>query len=201
MQVYRGSRDDLIARFAGAAATHELDAIIQVDGDDLLADVAYMDVNMQRLLADDGIDVVLNRGLPLGVASKAIRASALRHIAERYIPSPNGTSWSVYLTTSELCRRAYVDPLRDDHRHDRVRLTLDYPQDLSLFRAIFDDFYSPGTAFGLEDVLALLRRRPELVELNAGLEETYAARTELLVDLERPKYRRDDGTIAELTPA
>ena len=66
--VFRGSVDDIIRRFGDAMAAHGFDAVIQADGDDPLSATEYMDLTMDRLLADPAIDIVTVKGVPLGTA-------------------------------------------------------------------------------------------------------------------------------------
>lgn len=51
--------------------------------------------------------------------------------------------------------------------HADLRITLDYPEDLALIRAIYEQLYAANPRFGLKDILALRRRDPGLFELNS----------------------------------
>ena len=53
--------------------------------------------------------------------------------------------------------------------------TLDWPEDLALIREIYKRLYVPGQVFHLRDVMGLLRREPELLEINRHLVEAYEA--------------------------
>jgi spore coat polysaccharide biosynthesis protein SpsF len=190
--VYRGSTHDIVDRFYSAAAEHGFDAVIQVDGDDLCADPLYMDRVADALLADPSLDVVLAKGLPLGLASKAIRFRALERVHGAYLPGDNSTGASFYFTRSGLCRVGEIeaDPA---HRHETARLTLDEPEDLAFFRAVFEALHRPGEVFGVAEIVRLLGERPELVELNAGLTEAYFARHDEHVRRERLRFRTPAG--------
>jgi spore coat polysaccharide biosynthesis protein SpsF len=47
------------------------------------------------------------------------------------------------------------------------RWTLDYPEDYEFIRRVYAELYPINPAFGLHDILALLERKPELMEINA----------------------------------
>jgi spore coat polysaccharide biosynthesis protein SpsF (cytidylyltransferase family) len=49
-------------------------------------------------------------------------------------------------------------------------MTLDYPEDLAFFEAVIDAVDEPHA---LEDVVALLRARPDIVAINAGRQAEY----------------------------
>ena len=136
-QVFRGSREDLIDRFRNAVRAFGFDAVIQADGDDPCADPLYMDLCMERLLTDESLGIVVPQGLPLGLASKAIRASAIERVWEAHLSKRNDTGFIYYFTRTALCKSAIVAPMGPDHQHDTARLTLDYPEDLAFFRAVF----------------------------------------------------------------
>lgn len=173
--VFRGSRDDIIDRFHRAIERSGFDAVIEVDGDDPFADPLYMDRCMERLLSKPSLDVVLTDGLPFGMGSKALRASAVQRIWRHHTTERNDTGFMYYFTRTGLCTVDRVEA-SPGHRHADARVTLDYPEDLRFFEAVSEALGS-DTVFGAEELVALLRRRPELVEINAGLSEQYWART------------------------
>lgn len=192
-RVFRGSRDDLIERLHHAASQHQLDVILQVDGDDICTDTLYMDLCADRLLADPRLDVVYGDGLPLGLSTRVVRAKAFRKVFDSYKPGKNDTGFMYYLTRSGLFNVATVTPNSQEHTHATARLTLDYEEDLAFFRAIFDRLYQPGRVFGVAEICALLKAEPALLEINAGLDEKYWERTRELVNEEFLEIRTAQG--------
>lgn len=183
--VFRGSRDDIIDRFRHAVREFGFDVVVQVDGDDPCADPWYMDRCLERLLADESVGIVVTEGLPLGLASKAIRGSAIETVWEQHTTARNDTGFGYYFTRTPLCRAVTLQPVSPDHQHPTARLTLDYPEDLAFFRELFDQLYvDDGTVFGVTEIVALLRRRPEMLAINAALGERYWQRTRALAELE-----------------
>ncbi len=68
------------------------------------------------------------------------------------------------------------------------RLTLDYPEDLAFFEALFMELYKESAVFGIDQIVSLLRRRPDLLGINSMVNEEYWKRTHQLAQLE---YRMD----------
>ena len=194
--VFRGSLDDVIARTFGALEQYGFDAVTQVDGDGVFADPRYMEHSMATLLADPELDVVLCRGLPIGMATKAIRASAIRRVHERYVPGPNGTGAFLYFTETGLCTVAELAPLSPHHVHETARVTLDYADDLRFFEALVAEI--GDRPFGCEEVVAAVRNRPELVEINAHLTGVHWDRSDEHIAAERLTWRDDSGGISEI---
>ena len=161
-RVFRGSEADLIARLHGAVREHGFDVVIQVDGDDVRVDPLYMDLCVLELLLDETLDVAGCEGSrwarQQGAASRRDRA---RRLAIRSRPQ-----WHR--------RDALLHPLRGSARSrssgrsapstctSSARLTLDYPRDLELFRALFAELYRPGECSTSASIVSLLHRRPEL---------------------------------------
>lgn len=194
--VFRGSLDDVVARTFGALEAHGFDAVTQVDGDDVFADPRYMEHAMATLLGDDALDVVLCRGLPIGMSTKAIRASAIRHVHERYRAGPNGTGAFLYFTETGLCKVAELAPLSPRHVHAAARVTLDYADDLRFFEALVAEI--GDWPFGTEEIVEAVRRRPELVEINAYLTDRYWERSDEFIAAERLTYRDAAGRTREI---
>jgi spore coat polysaccharide biosynthesis protein SpsF (cytidylyltransferase family) len=187
-RIFRGSRDNILERFAGAVEAFGFDAVLEADGDDPCVDPGYMDRCLDALLADESLGMVTVRGLPLGLSSNAIRAEALAVVRAHCLTEQNDTGFMYYFTRTGLCRHAVLSPVSEDHLHETARLTLDYPEDLEFFRALFAELYAPGSVFGVAEIVSLLRRRPDLLAINAGLNERFWERTRERAKLE---YSRD----------
>jgi spore coat polysaccharide biosynthesis protein SpsF (cytidylyltransferase family) len=183
-RVFRGSRDDIIDRFYGAIREFGFDAVAEVDGDDPFVDVDYMDLCLDRLIAEPTLDVVVTDGLPLGMGSKALRSTAVDLIWRHHRSTHNDTGFMYYFTRSSLCRVGKLCPLTPAHEHADARVTLDYPEDLQFFEAVWEELSPLNARFGVEELVALLRAQPELVAINAGRTSEYWSRTREKTSLE-----------------
>ena len=193
-RVFRGSRDDIIDRFDSAVTAYGFDAVIQADGDDPFTDTGYMDRCMDHLLANPAVDVVMSEGLPLGLNSKAIRASAISRVRAHRITEKNDHGFILLFTATGLCAVETIGPESADHVHDHARVTLDYDDDLAFFRALYDAAQVPNRIFGVAEIVATLRSRPDLLAINAHLNQEYWERTDALVRLQ---YQRD-GVVLDI---
>jgi spore coat polysaccharide biosynthesis protein SpsF len=48
------------------------------------------------------------------------------------------------------------------------RFTIDYAEDYAFIRSVYDELYPADPLFGMEEILALLERRPDIYAINAG---------------------------------
>jgi spore coat polysaccharide biosynthesis protein SpsF len=170
MKVYRGSEDDVLGRVSEAAASVGADWVAKVTADCPALDPEIVAGVIDRALAS-GADLTSNgivRSYPDGMDCSVVRSDAL------------------YVAASEA-----ADPLEREHtslflmrRPDRFKcekveapsnlfwpelgLTLDTPEDYLLLTEVFDRL-ERSTPFSCEEVVSLLRERPDLVALNCNV--------------------------------
>jgi spore coat polysaccharide biosynthesis protein SpsF len=174
--VFRGSTDDIIKRFYEAVEFYGFDAVIQVDGDDILCDTQYMDLTMDKLLEDPTLDIVTCEELPLGIASKSFTRRAMERVYRHYKTEKNDTGFIYFFTKTSLCKKSIIHPIKPEHVLDEARLTLDYEEDFEVFRIIIEALYREGRVFGLEEIVLFLRQYPGVMKINAVLNEKYMQR-------------------------
>ncbi len=169
---FRGSEEDKLRRYLDAAEAGGVEFCVVVDGDDLFADPACIDRIVDEYKAT-GADYIICDDLPVGVTGFGVKIEALRRVVE--LKAENDTEvWGGYFTQTGLfrCRLLEAKPA---HRRPDLRMTLDYPEDLAFFEAVFAELYRPGEIFSFDDVMELLARRPDIARLNAGMKERYEA--------------------------
>jgi spore coat polysaccharide biosynthesis protein SpsF (cytidylyltransferase family) len=66
-----------------------------------------------------------------------------------------------------------------------MRWTVDDPRDYEFVRRVYEALYPADPAFTTEDILRLLRHKPELMDINSGIERNEGLR--LSID----KYMRE----------
>ena len=171
IRLCRGSKEDLLKRYSQAVEENEVDLIVNVDGDDILVDPEQVDQVAESLLAT-GADIVKCEGLPFGAAPLGVRAEALVRVVAAKPDDDTATGWSRFFTDSgefKIETLVFDDP---ELHHPDIRMTLDYEEDLQFFRAVFRELRKPVR---LRDAIRLILSRPDIREINAGLEERYWA--------------------------
>jgi spore coat polysaccharide biosynthesis protein SpsF len=170
---FRGSEDDKLLRYRDAARAHGLDFTVIVDGDDPFVSTAHI-ARLIDAVAADPADYIVWDGLPLGATGFGVGRPALEAVcadgAER-----NTEIWGHLFTENPafVCRTiAETDPRLN--RPD-IRMTLDYPEDLTFFTAVVDGLAEAGRAATFENVMSFLNDRPDVVAINADLAEKYEA--------------------------
>ncbi|HEX2653026.1 MAG TPA: glycosyltransferase family protein [Xanthobacteraceae bacterium] len=170
ISVWRGSLDDVLDRFASAVRGTKPRHVVRLTGDCPLADPQIIDAVIEQHVDSDA-DITTNAlepTLPDGLDVEVMRADVLLTAA-----AEAALTFEREHVTQFLYRRP--DRFRIAHyRHPRdfsgLRWTVDEPEDLAFVRAVFGALYRSQPDFGLEDVLALLARRPELSAINSGFQ-------------------------------
>jgi spore coat polysaccharide biosynthesis protein SpsF len=171
----RGSMHDVLDRYYQSARHFKADVVVRLTGDCPLIDPQMLDSNLgEFLLSDPPLDFAANRlpppykrTIPIGLDAEYCTFEALEYV------------WKV---ADEKHHREHVMPYFYEHPekfnilhithepdYGHYRWTVDTPEDLELLRKIAAHF--PGRDdFSWLDVLELVKKHPELNELNIDIE-------------------------------
>lgn len=171
---YRGSEEDVLRRVVEAQRSRESDIVVEVTGDCTLLDPGVIDMGVTTFLYNE-CDVVANvrkPSFPQGVDLQVFRLDALEEV-ERTIDDP-AVREHVSLHFYERSDRYRIIHLAAPPRWSApdLRFQLDYPEDLEFIREVYRRLEPQyADAFGVEEILTLLRVEPQLARINAHCEE------------------------------
>ena len=167
---FRGDEKDIIKRFSDAAKKFDTEVIIDIEGDKLYTEPEFVDKiitemeenNYDFIIGNDSQTIFNPNHLFHGIVPTGIRVSAIEKIytlddhqnketgyKEIFINSPNITK-KFFLFDSEL----EVPP--------HLRLTIDYPEDLTFAKELFSYLESDYT---YRDILKAVKNNPELLKI------------------------------------
>ncbi|MEM2674801.1 MAG: NTP transferase domain-containing protein [Candidatus Hadarchaeales archaeon] len=184
IEAFRGSPEDKLDRYLSAAKRYGVEFFVNVDGDDILCDPELVDRTIEEY-NKTGADCIFWRNLPVGAAPIGIKVKALEKVCEMK-DEKDTEVWGGYFTDSGLFRVEYLEP-DEDLKHPEFRMTLDYPEDFEFFKVVFKHLYRPGAIFSLRDIVEFLKRHPEVVAINRGVQKVYEER---LMRHARPKWKK-----------
>ena len=166
--VVRGSETDVLARYAKAAREVEADAVMRVTSDCPMIDPDICGETI-RFWQQSGADYGCNNmppGFPHGLDCEVFDADAL-YAAEEIAKDPyereHVTPW---IRTNPAMKRSSIQGPRGGI--ERLRWTLDYPEDVEMFRAIYEAMGDAAPFATAADSLALCMRRPDIPAINAN---------------------------------
>jgi len=171
VNVWRGSEDDVLARYHGAALNASADAIIRVTGDCPLIDPAIVDLVASKFLdSQSTIDYASNtleRTYPRGLDCEVFSFAALEEAHLKATDPMEREHVTPYIwRRPERFRIAQVTQDRDLSGH---RWTVDTPEDFELVRRLLEALVPVRLDFNLEDILAVLEDHPDWLRINADV--------------------------------
>ena len=174
MPIFRGSEDDVLDRYAGAACAASAEVVVRITADCPLIDPELIDRVVEAMFATeprpDYASTALQRTLPRGLDVEAFTAVALDH------------AWS---EAREPYQRSHVTPYLYEHPERfallpvaaaappcaaDLRWTVDTSEDLELVRALYRRFGDEDT-FGWREALTAVAEEPRLAEINRGVRQ------------------------------
>jgi len=164
VKCYRGDGGDVIGRLLGAAEKYDIDYIVNITADCPFVDPEYVD-QIIDVYKQTNADLIRSWDLPHGAFSYGIKTDAIKKVIDLKNSSDTEV-WYQYFTDTGLFNVIDLDINNSFHKRPGLRMTLDYPEDWQFFEAIFDDLYKDGEVFTLNEILKLLDKRPEIIELN-----------------------------------
>lgn len=160
---FRGPTEDKLLRWNQAAEHFDVDFIATFDGDDPFCSPELIDIAFEQIQRDN-VDFIESAEIATGAFTYALRADALEKVCEFKDSEDTEMMWTYFKDTG-LFEIAELEQVSISFKNAKVRLTLDYPEDLQLFREIFRLLKSDHTVdLGL--VIDLLVSNDSLREMN-----------------------------------
>jgi len=171
---FRGSEDDVLQRVVGAQRAQGADLVVEVTGDCTMLDPEVIDLGVQSFREND-CDVVTNArkaSYPMGADVQVFRLSDLAHVEATISDPAVREHVSLYFYEHPDLYRIIHLLAPPRWARPELRLQLDYPEDLRFIREVYARLEPTfGDGFGIEEILALLRREPALAKINAHCHE------------------------------
>ena len=165
--VYRGDEYDVLDRYYRAAQEIRADIVMRVTSDCPLIDPDICG-DVLRLREQQSADYACNnmpRTSPHGLDCEAFTFAALQRAALEAKEPYSREHVTPWLRSNPYLVRANLQ----GHGGDDLRWTLDYPEDLSFFRALFALLPPWPQIVPTAAIVQLLTKRPEIARINAHL--------------------------------
>ncbi len=166
---WRGSEQDVLDRYFGAAQACDAGVIVRVTSDCPLFDGPLLDEMIAVFMATHGLDYLSNiqvRRFPRGLDAEIFTLAALkRAYRESTQPHEREHVTPYFYQHPELFRLHSFEGKEDLSAH---RWTLDTPEDWQFVKVVYATL---GANFTTADVLKFLKAQPELAKLNARVEQ------------------------------
>lgn len=149
VKVFYGDTDNIPLRHHQAARHFGVEAVVAVDGDDILCSPAA--IREVRDALRDGAEYASTSGLPLGMNAFGYRSGFLAGAVAGNERRTLETGWGHIFDKSRLVERRLELGLEAP---GNLRFTLDYPEDYAFFKAIVEYFGAAIADVGDRDIVA-----------------------------------------------
>jgi spore coat polysaccharide biosynthesis protein SpsF len=171
--IYRGSKEDVLDRFYQAAKKFGVDIIVRITGDCPLISPEIIDICLERFLIEK-CDYIANcfedkvtfpRGLDVSVFSFSALEKAHKNAVDNY-EKEHVVPYFWNNKNNEI-KVGPVITAPAEYASD-YRLTVDYPEDLTVIRKIYQIFYKPGEIINVFEAVEFLNKNPKIAKINAA---------------------------------
>ncbi|TGE29036.1 cytidylyltransferase domain-containing protein [Hymenobacter metallicola] len=169
---YRGDSADVLSRYYETATQFGLDTIVRVTSDCPLIDGQLIGQAVQRYISAANPLLYLSNGLqrtfPRGLDFEVFSYHLLRQAQQNAQSESDREHVTPYIHQN---RSGKVEFAHVVHTTDasRFRITLDTPEDWELIRVLLEQYQAD--LLSTEALIRLLEEHPELVALNAAIEQ------------------------------
>lgn len=174
--IERGSEEDVLDRYYHAAIRHQADIIVRATGDCPFVDPDIIDGLIETLQGDETLDYVSNsiglRTFPRGLDVECFTFRTLQRCWNEGKEPMDREHVTVYVKRSlgSFTTKAY----KNDADFSDYRWTVDEKADYLFAQAVYDRIFKKNPDFRMKDILALLDKEPELIEINRHIEQRNA---------------------------
>jgi spore coat polysaccharide biosynthesis protein SpsF len=171
VSVFTGSEQDVLARTVGAAESRQASVVVRITSDcpmldprvsgAVLASFLSLDVSYARTAVDEGY--------PVGFETEVVAMEALREAARDSVDPYEREHVTPFIWRRPERFPAVHLACAPDRRD--WRLTVDTPEDYALACCLYDELFEADPLFGLAALTRLIAQKPELLVLNAHVEQ------------------------------
>lgn len=166
----RGSSEDVLQRYISAADAFPCENIVRVTADCPLVDPGVLDAMLclHSAAGSDYTSNVIPPTFPVGFDAEVVVADTLRKVSAVAELKSHREHVTMYIR--ENLDQFKTANLSFGLNHEKIRLTLDRPEDYQLLKMVFDNFSGSDGLFSVYQVLNFLEQNPELVAINSSID-------------------------------
>lgn len=182
VDVFRGNLDDVLDRYYQCAKQYQPEHVVRITGDCPVIDWRLVDEVIENHFKNGNDYTRLNDDFPDGLDVEIMKFSALEE------------AWK---NAKMLSEREHVTLYLKNHKDNyqlgevacgkklgNMRWTVDEPQDFVFVEKVFGELYDGNPDFAMNDILALLQDKPELMDINSGIQRNAGLAKSLANDKE-----------------
>tara|TARA_X000000368_G_scaffold213796_1_gene168867 strand:+ start:740 stop:1495 length:756 start_codon:yes stop_codon:yes gene_type:complete len=164
IEFFRGSEEDKILRWFKTMHAFDLDYIVNIDGDDLLACPNLSDMAIQQIQRNHS-DIIKSDNIICGAFTYAFSYKALKMMCEN--KNTNQTEMVAPFFESLKLKVEELEDIDQKYYRNDIRMTLDYPEDLIFFKKIVSMSKEKELhKIKLSEVIDIINFNPDILKVN-----------------------------------
>ena len=161
---FRGSSPDKLSRWLGATQKYNVEFFVNVDGDDLFFDAGLADICFKQKEFHKDIDFIDGQGQYNDVYGISTRA--LKIVCERKQSNETEFIKPFFYDVEQYINIQNLSNAPDKYKKKKMRLTLDYVEDLKMFKQVIEHFVDESKEMIFEDIIKYISENPEVSDIN-----------------------------------
>lgn len=176
---FRGSEKDVLDRMLKAAKHFETDVIMDVEGDKIFTDPKLVDLVAKEFSDKKTQFVIGSRDkktfIPTdhfihGVFPTGFQTKILEKLCNIKKTKNTETGYKEMFFSKGICRKKYLSLPIKNKVPEKIRLSLDYPEDYELAKKIFSNL---GRGFDYKDIIRLYSENPGIFDITREISKKW----------------------------
>jgi len=171
--VWRGSENDVLDRYYGAAKNFGAEVVIRITSDCPLIVPEVVDKVIQAFLdrGDDYVSNVLGKRMyPRGFDTEVFSFAALERMWNEGKEQDDREHVTIYLRKNP--EKFSASNVEGENDYSQYRLTLDVQKDYELIKAVYEAL-DEKEVLKLDSIIKFLEKNPELAKINQEVEQKH----------------------------
>lgn len=166
VNLYRGSLDDVLDRYYQAAKIFNAKTIVRITADCPLIDPEVVDLIIKKYLEEGCDHVGIEQSYPDGLDVEAFSFDALERAWKEAKLASEREHVTPYIWKNKNIFKMGVVKYKQDLSF--MRWTVDDERDFRFVKTVYEAFNCTERVFLMQEILDLLKKRPEIMEINSG---------------------------------
>lgn len=171
IDVFRGSEDDVLSRFIGAAEKYDIDGIVRICSDNPFLDWHGVEALVEKAKSSkaDYVGYRINKTPSIkthfGFWGEYVTLAALKRVAANTDEKPAHEHVTIHIYTHpDEYKCEWIECPKFLQGRNDIRLTVDNPEDFENAQKAFSFLYERNPNFGLEDVVEYIDSHSDIRE-------------------------------------
>ncbi|MBN8703646.1 MAG: NTP transferase domain-containing protein [Bacteroidetes bacterium] len=179
---FRGSENNVVARFLGAAELFKPDICVRITGDNCLFSPEFIDYGIEQHIKN-GVDYTTTKQMAGGGKGDIFSYDALVRL-NKLMQDENASEYLSWLFADDKHFKVQWLDVEESLKRPQYRLHCDTPDDLKFIKEVYANLYDGKSIVDYKRMIAFLDAHPEIVEINKNIIQVSKDQVKNTINLE-----------------